>query len=249
MNTLEQDTQTTVATLPFFPGFYESMLSGAIDNWEEREADYMVEKQCSQEYHPETYQPEHLRLTAREFGDLLYKFADYRHAYLKIAQWWVKAFDYWFHQEVGTPEGSFIWESMQSPREYNFTTDRVFATIPMSVVQSLFDKSAANDHESLSKVIKASFTSYDGFMSFYSNDIEDWLEKPLAEWDYNEVGTLVGAVALIEEPDIDRIRWALYEGVFSGNNEEGEALNIDWVKFEAAVEKIRESKASQHITI
>ena len=330
--------------LPFFPGFYESMLSSAIDSHEEQEAEYMAEKENSQQYEPETYQPEHLRISAQEYASLFFDCCRYSPVYHKIAQFWVEAFDLWCKNNLGTPEGSFTFEQMVSPREYNFTTDVVYAYVPEAVIQSLFEKSAKdgrvafthigfseyhgkrhvyagcfetqasgpveevvayletlkgqipteeesllwqgsngwwysggearsliageiaalldgthsslnmdegiNGHKTLESVIKANFTSYDGFSSFYPNDLETWLEKPLSEWDYNELGTLLGAVMQLCEyfEDNDQFRWQLYESIFSGNGEEDEAWSagMDWPKFEEKVKELRAEKLEEH---
>lgn len=235
-----------LAVLPFFPGFYESSLSHAINYYEEMEAENMAEKENSPKYEPETYQPEHLRISASEYCELMFECCDYQKVYLKVAQFWVEAFDFWCKENLATPEKSFTFESMQSPREYNFTTDRVFAWAPAPVMEALFEKSKADEHKQLAKVIEATFTSYDGFSSFYSNDLEAWLEKPLAEWDHNEMGTLIGAVMQLCEgfEDNDKFRDHLYEYIFSGNGEEDEALSagMDWPKFEKMVAEKRAEK-------
>ena len=234
-----------LATLPFFPGFYESLLSGAVDSYEEWESEWMAEKECSQKYEPETYQPEHLRLSASEYVELFFKCTDYQKTYLKVAQFWVEAFDEWCKENLKTPAKSFTWESMKSPREYNFETDRVFVHVPEEVVKMLFTRSEEQNHQQLRETIKELFTSRSGFMSFYSNDLEAWLEKPLETWDHNEVMTLIMAsiIDCDEFEDRGKFEMALYELVFSGNGEEEEAMATDWEKFERLKTELRASKA------
>lgn len=82
------------------------------------------------------------------------------------------------------------FESMQSPREYNFTTDRIFAHIELDEVKRL---RSVTDEKLLRDLARKRFTSYDGFISHYSSDIDDWGD--IQEWDYNQVGTLVMAYA------------------------------------------------------
>ena len=238
----------SIVLLPFFPGFYESMLSSAIDNAEEQAADYDAEKEASEEYYPETYQPEHLRITKDEFALIYFHCTNYQATYLKVAQFWVEAFDLWCKENLGTPEKSFTFESMHSPREYNFTTNWVFAHVPVSVLETMFAMSAANKHEVLAQTIKNTFTSYDGFSSFYSNALEVWLEKPLGEWDHNELGTLVAAAIIASDEWKDRgeFSMALYESVFSGNGEEDEARAVDWDKYEAKAKALRAKKLEEH---
>lgn len=251
-----------VACLPFFPGFYESILSSAIDHHEEREAEYMAEREIpvprkepetlvlSPDEEPREWYPEHLRITASEYCELFFKCTDYQKVHLKLAQMWVESFDWWCKENIGTPEKSFIWESMTSPREYNFATDRAFAYVPTSVVEMLFERSAKEEHKTLAKVIKDTFTSYDGFMSFYPSYIEAWLEKPLAEWDHNEIGTLIAASIKASDEWSSRCDFSMsiYEILFSGNNEEGHAIDagMDWPKFEEKVKELRAKKLAEH---
>ncbi len=53
--------------------------------------------------------------------------------------------------------------------------------------------SSALNSETLVKLIRERFTSRDGFCSFYSNDIDEWKEKEVTEWDEIELGTLLDA--------------------------------------------------------
>ena len=251
-----------VACLPFFPGMYESILSSAIDEHETREAEYMAEReipvprkepepfQLTNEESEQGWYPEHLRITASEYSELFFKLTDYQKVHLQLAQMWVESFDWWCKENIGTPEKSFIWESMTSPREYNFATDRAFAYVPTSVVEMLFERSAKEEHKTLAEVIKDTFTSYSGFISFYSNDLDEWLAKPLEDWDYNEIGTLIAASIKASDEYSSRadFSWAIYEILFSGNGEEERAIDagMDWPKFEEKVKELRVKKLAEH---
>jgi len=80
-----------------------------------------------------------------------------------------------------------IFEVMVSPKEYNFTTDRIFCKIELTEVTKMFN---AVDKKVLDEAIAANFTSYDGFISFYKNSLDQWPSE-LSEWDHNQVGTLL----------------------------------------------------------
>lgn len=80
------------------------------------------------------------------------------------------------------------FESLVSPREYNFTTDRIFAYIPLREVRRLFK---TVDSEVFSDVVRENFTSRSGFVSSYPNNWADWPIVP--DWDHNHIGTLVTA--------------------------------------------------------
>lgn len=79
-----------------------------------------------------------------------------------------------------------VFESLSSPKEYNFTTDRIFCTINLEEIMRIY---AATDKDCLSGLIKDKFTSRDGFSSFYSNDLEAWGD--VSAWDHNQLGTLL----------------------------------------------------------
>lgn len=79
---------------------------------------------------------------------------------------------------------------LTSPREYNFTTDKISVYIKTKDLKKI---SSALNSTTLKDIIKRRFTSRDGFMSFYSNDINEWKEKPVKDWDCVELGTLLDA--------------------------------------------------------
>lgn len=95
------------------------------------------------------------------------------------------------------------YKDKTSPREYNFETDRIFADISLDEVKRLFNEV---DKTTLRSLIRERFTSYDGFISFYDNNLDDWPEN-LADWDCNQVGTLVQAYAMDNEYSDD---WEFY---------------------------------------
>lgn len=70
---------------------------------------------------------------------------------------------------------------VSSPREYNFTTDRIFKQVVVNkedydkLVKFLISKK-----DLVKKVIEFHFTSYDGFTSFHPNTLDHWLNL---KWD------------------------------------------------------------------
>lgn len=234
----------TIVNLPF-PGFYESMYSQALDHAEEQESEWHAERECSQEYYPDEFQPDYLRITASEYAELFMRSASYSTAYHRVAQWFVEALDSWMADNLGTPAGAFRFESMDSPREYNFATDRLYAHVPLDVMQGLFDRSAAGGHELLAACIAERHTSYDGFISFYSNDVSTWLAKPLADWDHNELGTMLGAMIPVgtDYQSAGEWRFEIWESTF-GDEGAYTAFSdcVDWPKFNEAVAEMRADK-------
>ena len=80
------------------------------------------------------------------------------------------------------------FESLNSPREYNFTTDRIFVELETEEVERVFEEVSAI---ALDAVCERMFTSYDGFSSHYSPDWRSW--GPPEEWDHNQVFALITA--------------------------------------------------------
>jgi hypothetical protein len=79
---------------------------------------------------------------------------------------------------------------LTSPREYNFTTDQISCWITSKELKII---SSVLNSDTLKNIIKKRFTSRDGFMSWYSNDINEWKEKKVTDWNCVELGTLLDA--------------------------------------------------------
>ena len=149
--------------LPFFPGFYESDL-------ETSDTSYWAIKE-ELEYYQREYaydNPDEQAIYAQlteddiDFDDDRYE-EDVRNA-------WVEAF------RDRLPEFVLSLENveMTSPRYYNFETDRLWGDVElrddwMDVVREFMVENA----DWLRDRIKDEWTSYDGFMSFMSNNFDD----------------------------------------------------------------------------
>lgn len=119
-------------------------------------------------------------LVSRAFN--LVKWDDVQRAY-------AKAYAESFCEEFEIKGAAF--ESMTSPREYNFTTDRVFITLPESEVTRIL---SVTPRATLDDVAREMFTSRSGFISHYSPDVDAW--GPLEEWDHNQCFALLSAYVL-----------------------------------------------------
>ena len=93
------------------------------------------------------------------------------------------------------------FESLESPREYNFSTDRIFVDIPANEVRRML---ATVDPETLNRVAEERHGSRPGFLSFYSPRVDDW--GPVDNWDCNQVGTLI--IAFVDDDERD---WQICE--------------------------------------
>lgn len=168
--------KTYETVVPFFPGFYNSILSDMVD----REVEYELEE------NEKSYD---------DIEDTL----DYRKAYIEISKQWM----YRFNAETGL---NLIFKEIESPREYNFSTDRLIAEISEDDLK----KVVASCKENLGifeDVLDELYTSRSGFIPFYSNDLDDW-DKENDELDHNEIMTYLMVYVLIsmnEEELLDSI--------------------------------------------
>jgi hypothetical protein len=245
--------RNVVVNIPF-PGFYESDYSRAVDHEEESHCYYIATEGEKGDLDYEPAWPEELRLSASDLGEILLRETSYDIAYAKIATNYVASFDNMAGETLGfsVPDvhKRFEWqtktyveepyrrdsirmtfESMDSPREYNFATDRLYGEMPLAIVYLMFRRSRAEGHATLAKTIKDRFTSYDGFIAYYPTDIEDWLEKPLGDWDHNELGTLLLAVLQLAGADPEDLD--LYEETV-GDERAYQAWSeaVDWEAFD-----------------
>lgn len=184
-----------------FPGFYESSLSQAIDS----DMESFIEN-YEQEY------PEPLRA---DLSRVLWdgNFLSYAIAQEHIAESWLADFDSYAGSELNMTRNIWIhswadghkkrrkvdsiglrFAEIDSPNFYNFSTDRLICNISLTTLRRLFALSRAEGHARFKAEVRRRFTSRDGFISFYSNRLADWLEKPLADYDHNEAGALLAAL-------------------------------------------------------
>ena len=145
--------------LPFFPGFYESDLENSdTAYWAIKEELDYLQRDCRQEH------PEYQILTE---DDLDFNHSDYES---EVRAGWVDGFRDNAPEFVLSVEGV----EMVSPKYYNFSTDKLYADVELAdnweeVVRSFMAENA----DWLRERIEDDWTSYDGFMSFMSNNFDD----------------------------------------------------------------------------
>lgn len=100
------------------------------------------------------------------------------------------------------------FQELISPREYNFTTDKIICYIKSKDVKKL---ATALNSSTFEKLVKERFTSRDGFISFYSSYVADWKEKKITEWDAVELGTLLDAWIIDNGQDLGDLDFNAYD--------------------------------------
>lgn len=174
---------TDVETCIPFCGFYDSWASGIMDNDEMMELENAFEGFCRCPQNEKEYDRLH-----EIYSDLILSGVDYQKGRLDIASQYVNQAE----RELEIP---LTFKELDSPREYNFTTDRIFCTAKLGDLKKLMN---AIPKEAIAKEVKERFTSYDGFCSHYSNDYETWLAEGVETFDHNQWETVIRAYIKVE---------------------------------------------------
>jgi hypothetical protein len=189
---------------PVHPGFYESIICTYANGEENNELEYLAENNkeleekiennhCVIEYDYEKYNIE----TTSRINDYFFDLAN------------MIVYDLF---EISDLLKKKVDEKLISPRFYNFETDRAFITVEVDIKKyhSFINLVFKKYYDELDKMILNKHSSYDGFISFYSNDIEHWYNKRY-ELDYNELETVFQT--LIDVSDIEENE--IYEELFT----------------------------------
>lgn len=184
--------------LPFFPGLYESYLYSSDDAYYaiQNELDYYRRDYCS-EWGPGEPEEQQFYEQLTE-DDLDFNFKDYSKDI-------VDAFvDVWKSHapEIVLSIGEY---HMWSPRMYNFDTDHIYADIELrddwkDVMRGFMTENT----DWLRDRIKKDWTSYDGFMSFMSNVLEEWDSHLFEEEDERYIATMLGYMMYRENKETIR---------------------------------------------
>jgi hypothetical protein len=197
--------------LPFFPGFYDSAL-------EDSDTAYWAIKEELQYYQEECDTP----CPELTEDDLDFDYEQYRE---DVRNAWVDAW------KDHAPEIVLSVEDvvMTSPRYYNFDTDRVYADVELR--EDWMDEMRhfiALNYDWLKERIHEDWTSYDGFCSFMSNDVDEWPSYLFEEQDSRYISTMIGYMMYRANKEIrnDLVMFALddiYAGSYVSLTEEGQA--------------------------
>ena len=167
-----------------FDGFYDTLHSSAIDD---------AEVSIFEDHNG------NLLTSSDKLLDRFYRVANYTNAYFKYSESYAENFASLF--EIGTLK----FDLLDSPLEHNFHTDRIFCSIDLQELSSIFDDTCKI---TLSIVAKERHTSSSGFSSFYVADWKLW--GNLKNWDHNQLQTLLIAW-LSNHPSVDGGEFDVYQ--------------------------------------
>lgn len=174
--TLKKESYETFA--PMFVGFYNTFLE--YDNEEYDIDDYNETNGTELKYDDFNWDyRDYMERTSREFVSKL-------ESELK------------YHLPI-----EFEYQSLYSPKEYNFTTDSIYVNVHVNI-DDIYG--IINENKELARqYFLDQYTSRDGFISFHSNNLEDWLNKEyILENSSHRIGALLDCICsfLINKDDI-----------------------------------------------
>ena len=192
------------STIPF-DGFYESFISDDIDY----QIGQQIECDCDiydlNESEEEVLNDNYLSVNRSYFYNQIAK--DYTNFYIDNLN---AKLNYAYPDKGFTLKATY--KSFNSPREYNFETDRIFIEIEEDHAADFIEHIVKNYKKELKQKIEDRFTSTSGFISFYKNSIDLWT-KDFKEWDCNMIGTCFELFNLEEEEVNYSLREYLTESI------------------------------------
>ncbi len=185
---------------PLFPGFY-----GTLFEYDNEESDI--------EYYNEENK------TDLSYDDFEW---DYKEYHNRIANAFVNRLETELNNYLPV---KFEFTELHSPKEYNFYNDSIWVNAELNLSLLL---AVLKEHEqTATQYFKDKYTSCSGFISFHSNNIEDWMdENYILEDTAHRIGALLDCLCncVIDTDDI--YYWA-----------EGEQYIDFWPKNEVAATK------------
>ena len=154
--------KTIKTYLPIFSGFYGTLFEDIIDSEEEN----IFEEN-------ESYTTDNVEFDYKTFKE-------------DISKQCVGVFEDAFNRDMHT-KLSVSFESLFSPKFYNFENDSINVTISLN--RNDFDTviSAIKENKTeISEQLKEKYSSRDGFSSFHSTDLDEWIEDLTLEFENEE---------------------------------------------------------------
>lgn len=191
-----------------FVGFYETTYGCAADDWFDRELDWIRE----------TVSREGLEKDLDQLSELFYWKTDWKKFHEIMSKRYVSDIEDILNDKFNYPEKlrdqlhkiKLEFESLDSPKYYNYSTDRIFAKIDKASITYMYQYVGKDD---LNKKIEENFTSRDGFSSFYPNQLQEW-ERDVLTWDHNQLRALLETFldTILEKPFADHCSyWDIME--------------------------------------
>lgn len=167
---------------PLFPGFYNSFL------------EYSNEDSDIEHYNDENG-------TNYDYDDFEWNYVEYQK---RVAKSFVNRLEFELNTFINV---RINFQEIISPKLYNFSTDSVNVEIKVNLKELI---GLISDRKDLAtQYFKDKYTSCSGFISFHSNDINDWLNIAyIKENEAHRVGSLLECLATLEIDSDNITYWA-----------------------------------------
>ena len=111
-------------------------------------------------------------------------------------------------------DNSFLFEineesiEITSPKYYNYSTDKAWVKVETNLKTLELIKEHGLNLDDVERYIKQHFTSYDGFISFISNDIDIWKNTEIQDYEENMLIALLDMIISLSDcTAFDEIRY------------------------------------------
>ncbi len=190
--------------LPFFPGFYESVLYNP-------DMDYHLWRALvsDDDRLPRELFLEWSETSRSHYAELKCRWADYQN---DIAKAYCVIVEDYFNDSQVLHDGVLLdYSHIWSPKYYNFETDRLYCDLTINAPEAI--RYLADHAEEFEKYLTERFKSRDGFISFMSYDPVDWMDA--SEWDSRHPGHVLEFILLNEygQDTIDKFALEALEDV------------------------------------
>ena len=166
--------------LPIFNGFYNSIFEA---DGEESEIEHINEER------------EKIDLEPIDYDDCEWDYKEYN---LRVSHKCVEVIDEALN-DILDMDMKITFESLQSPKYYNFSTDSINVEIEIDNLDVILEY-LEKEKENFAKYIKERYTSCDGFMSFQPNDSNVWIEELKEEHDLgHKLGSVLDFILVNEK--------------------------------------------------
>ena len=183
-------TQTIETTAPGFSGFYASI-------WE-FDDEYVIE--CINEDREENGNE-----PLQSFDNIDVDYTAYRH---HIGKEYCNNL-----KELDKSILSVDFKEIDSPREYNFTTDKIVCDVTIDT--DLISEWVKENREELEGYVHERFMPRDGFIPFYSNDINDWdkATNGFTNFDFNDGWVYINGIMEVMFNENNDAEMEMYDAI------------------------------------
>lgn len=202
--------------LPVFPGFYETMFG--YDN-------FVGDLDWTLFNDPGTVDKDVLQ----EVIELAFDNTDYREFEKDVSKACTDFIESICQETFPDIIKSITFEEVSSPREYNFTNDSI--NVKMSVDFDLLLKTFIS-YKGAAEFLKDRYTSYDGFMSSYPNNMADWIENAFEDQNHTTASML--EFLIYAENDSDSLSLDMYYHCSDS------ICGSDYINYDAILEAIND---------